>query len=250
MFTNWLVPRRDFDEAILEMMDRPQTVSAELEVDLENLRKLNRFFGSYALVRYFLRRWFRTGASVSVIDLCTGFGDIPRFTVDWCRTHDVEVQITAVDFQQATLELAAQRSRSYPEITFVASDVFEFNQPIPADFVFCSLALHHFADDRARLLLQRVRALATRGILIADLERCDLGIIGIDLLTCFVYREPMTRYDARLSFRRAFSFSEMREIAANAGWVRFGHRRFPVSRQAVWLEKLNAGPFPARMANQ
>jgi len=116
--------------------------------------------------------------------------------------------------------------------------------------VFCSLALHHFADDRARLLLQRVRALATRGILIADLERSDLGIIGIDLLTCFVYREPMTRYDARLSFRRAFSFSEMHGIAGNAGWERFGHRRFPVSRQAVWLEELNTGPFPARMANQ
>jgi ubiquinone/menaquinone biosynthesis C-methylase UbiE len=250
VYTNWLVPRRDFDDSILEMMDRPQPVSVELEVDLENLRKLNRFFGSYALVRYFLRRWFRIGTSVSVVDLCTGFGDIPRFTVDWCRAHDVEVQITAVDFQPATLELAARRSRSYPEIAFVASDVFEFKPPIRADFLFCSLALHHFADDRARLLLQRARALATRGILIADLERSDLGMIGIDLLTCFLYREPMTRYDARLSFRRAFSFSEMRQIAANAGWERFGHRRFPVSRQAIWLEELNTGEFPPRMANQ
>jgi ubiquinone/menaquinone biosynthesis C-methylase UbiE len=232
------------------MMDRPQPVSAELESDLENLRELNQFFGSYALVRYFLRRWFRNGTSVSVIDLCTGFGDIPRFTVDWCRANNIRVQITAVDFQPATLELAAQRSRSYPEISFVASDVFEFEQRIPADFVICSLALHHFTNDRATLLLSRTRALATRGILIADLERSDLGITGIYLLTCFVYREPMTRYDARLSFRRAFSYSEMGEIAANAGWERFGHRRFPVCRQAVWLEELNTGPVPARMASQ
>jgi ubiquinone/menaquinone biosynthesis C-methylase UbiE len=247
VFTNWLVPRRDFDGARLEMMDRPQPVSAELERDLENLRKLNRFFGSYALVRYFLQRWFRTGTSVSIIDLCTGFGDIPRFTVDWCRANDIRVQITAVDFQPATLELAMQGSRSYPEIAFVASDVFEFEHPIHADFVFCSLALHHFSNDRAALLLRRARALATRGILIADLERSDLGIAGIYLLTSLVYREPMTRYDARLSFRRAFSYSEMRKIAANAGWERFDHRRFPVSRQAVWLEELNCGPFPARM---
>jgi len=250
VFTNWLVPRRDFDSALLEMMDRPQPVSAELEVDLENLRKLNRFFGSYALVQYFLRRWFRTGESVSVIDLCTGSGDIPRFTVDWCRANNIGVQITAVDFQHATLELAALRSRSYPEISFVVSDVFEFEHRLPADFVFCSLALHHFTDDRAILLLRRARAMATRGILIADLERSDLGIAGIYLLTSFVYRAPMTRYDARLSFRRAFSYSEMRAIAANAGWERFGHRRFPVSRQAVWVEELNTGPFPARMATQ
>jgi SAM-dependent methyltransferase len=250
VFTNWLIPSRDFDSAVLEMMDRPQPVSAELESDLENLRKLNQFFGSYALVRYFLRRWFRTGTSVSVIDLCTGFGDIPRFTVDWCRANNIRVQITAVDFQPATLELAAQRSRSYPEISFVASDVFEFEQSIPADFVFCSLALHHFSNDRATLLLSRARGLAARGILIADLERSDLGLAGIYLLTCFVYREPMTRYDGRLSFRRAFSYPEMGEIAANAGWERFGHRRFPVSRQAVWLEELNRGLFPTRMASQ
>ena len=250
MFSNWLVPRRDFDSAVLEMMDRPQPVSAELEIDLENLRKLNRFFGSYALVRFFLRRWFRPGTSVSVIDLCTGFGDIPRFMVDWCRDHDIGVRITAVDFQPATLELAAQRSRSYSEISFVASDVFGFEQRSRADFVFCSLALHHFSDDRASSLLRHARALASRGVLIADLERTDLGIAGIYLLTCFFYREPMTRYDGRLSFRRAFSYGEMRAIAANAGWERFGHRRFPVSRQAVWLEELNAGPFPAKIGSR
>ena len=248
MFTNWLVPRREFDNAIVEMIDRPQPVSRDLEADLENLRNLNQFFGSYALVRYFLRRWFRPGTSVSLIDLCTGFGDIPRFTVDWCRANSVGVRITAVDFQPATLELASQRSQAYPEITFVASDVFEFRRPVPADFLFCSLALHHFADDRASFLLRRTRSMARSGILISDLERTDLGIVGIFLLTSLIYRAPMTRYDARLSFRRAFSFSELRRIALDAGWERFGQRRFPVSRQAIWLEQLNTGQFPARMA--
>ncbi len=250
MFTNWLVPRRDFDGALLEMMDRPQPVSAELECDLENLCKLNRFFGSYSLVRHFLRRWFRAGSEVTVIDLCTGFGDIPRFMVDWCRANDVTVRVTAVDFQPATLELAARRSRLHPEISFVASDVMNFTQSAPADFVFCSLALHHFEDDRASFLLRRARALATIGVLIADLERSDLGIAGIYFLTRFFYREPMTRYDAHLSIRRAFSYSEMDQIAAKAGWEKFGHRRFPVSRQAIWLEELNRGQSPARMASQ
>jgi hypothetical protein len=247
VFTNWLLPRREFDNAIVEMIDRPQPVSDELEADLENLRKLNQFFGSYALVRYFLRRWFRPGTSVSLIDLCTGFGDIPRFAVDWCRANSVGVQITAVDFQPATLELASLRSQSYPEISFVGCDVFEFRRLVPADFLFCSLALHHFADDRASFLLSSMRSMARSGILVADLERSDLGIAGIFLLTSVIYRAPMTRYDARLSFRRAFSFSELHRIALDAGWERFGQRRFPVSRQAIWLEQLNTGRFPARM---
>lgn len=236
MFTNFLVPSRRFDSSVVEKMDLPQAVSRELEVDLENLQRLNRNFGAYSLVGYFLRRWFHSASAVSLIDLCTGYGDIPRFIVDWCRKNNVYVRVSAVDFQPATLELATRRSESYPEISFVASDVFDFAPATPADFLFCSLALHHFANDAVIQLLRRVRTMAKQGILIADLERSDLGIVGIFLLTACIYREPMTRDDARLSIQRAFSFTEMREIAAKAGWRGFGHRRFPVCRQAIWLE--------------
>ena len=235
VFTNLLVPTRTFDGAIVEMMDRPQPVSMELLLDLENLRQLNRYFGSYALVKHFLRRWCPPGGSLNAIDLCTGFGDIPRFIVDWCRANDVTAQITAVDFQPATLELAIERSRLYPEITFAVSDVLQFAPASPADFVFCSLALHHFADDAAIRLLQQAQSMAQQGVLIADLERSDFGIAGIYLLTACIYREPMTRFDARLSFCRAFSFSEMHRLASAAGWRQFGHRRFPICRQAIWL---------------
>jgi hypothetical protein len=50
----------------------------------------------------------------------------------------------------------------------------------------------------------------------------------------------MTRFDARLSMKRAFSVAELRTLATRAGWKNFGHRRFPVSRQAIWLEKAGA----------
>jgi ubiquinone/menaquinone biosynthesis C-methylase UbiE len=234
--TNLLVPVRKFDQTTIEMMDRPQPVSAELLDDLRNLQQLNRRFGSYGLIRHFLRRWFTPGNSVSIIDLCTGFGDIPRFVVDWCRANKVTVRITAVDFQEATLDLARDRSDSYPEISFVVSDVLEFTPAERPDFVFCSLALHHFADDAAIRLLRQARLLGQRGVLVADLERSDLGMAGIYLLTSCIYRAPMTRYDARLSIRRAFSFSEISRLASAAGWQQFGHRRFPVCRQAIWLE--------------
>src|SRR5260370_37027624 len=145
------------------MMDRPQMVSAELEIDLENLEKLNRFFGSYALVRYFLRRWLRPGRSFTAIDLCTGLGDIPRFIVNWCRMNHVAVRITAVDFQRATLELATERSKPYPEMAFLESEVFKFVPISPAVFVFCSLPLLHFADGARLSFLCRARVLSRRG---------------------------------------------------------------------------------------
>jgi hypothetical protein len=47
----------------------------------------------------------------------------------------------------------------------------------------------------------------------------------------------MTRYDAQLSAARAFSFSEMRDLALRAGWDNFEHKKFRFARQAIWLEK-------------
>jgi hypothetical protein len=46
----------------------------------------------------------------------------------------------------------------------------------------------------------------------------------------------MTRFDARLSALRAFSFGEMRDLAIRAGWKNFDRKRFRFARQAVWLQ--------------
>ena len=218
-------------------MDRPQPISDNLRLDLENIEKLNRRFGSYDLIRHFLHRWIAPGESVSLLDLCTGSGDIPRFIADWSRAQKSIVRIRAVDFQPSTLSIAKTKSVLYPEITYEAADVLQFTPAEPFDIVICSLALHHFGFPDAVNLLRRLRSFARRGVVVADLARSDFGVVGIYLLTCLLVRHPMNRFDARLSMRRAFSFGELRTAAIAAGWSGFGHRRFPVSRQAIWLEK-------------
>ena len=70
--------KRSFNADEPELMDRPQPVTAELEADLENLQKINRYFGSYALVRQFLNCWISRDRTWHVLDLCTASGDIPR----------------------------------------------------------------------------------------------------------------------------------------------------------------------------
>jgi hypothetical protein len=72
---------RIFDPAVLEMMDRPQAISAELERDLESIRQLNRWFGSYDLLLSFIRRWIKPGSRVRIADLATGSADIPRLII-------------------------------------------------------------------------------------------------------------------------------------------------------------------------
>jgi len=71
---------------------------------------------------------------------------------------------------------------------------------------------------------------------VSDLRRSFSLVAGIYVLTTLIFREPMTRYDARLSAVRAFSFSEMRDLALRAGWKNFGHKKFHFARQGIWLE--------------
>src|SRR5436305_8108164 len=228
--------KRSFDPAEPELMDRPQPVTAELASDLRNIRQLNRYFGSYALIEYFLRRWIQPSAQLRVLDLATGSGDIPRLVIDYARKVNAIVTVDAIDQQESTLKIARSLSASYPEIDFKTGDVLDFDDSARYDIVLCSLALHHFDDDAAVQLLKRCRELSRRYVLVSDLRRGLLATVGAYLLTAFIFRDSMTRTDARLSAARAFSFREFRSLAERAGWKNFGHRKFAFARQAIWLE--------------
>jgi SAM-dependent methyltransferase len=229
--------KRQFDPETLEIMDRPQPVSAELKRDLRNLRRFNRWFGSYTLITSFLRRWIKPAAHLRIVDLCTGSGDIPRLIADYARSVGAEVTIDAVDQQSATLEIARHLSAKYHNIDFVEANILSWEPPELCDIALCTLALHHFSDDDAVRVLQRCRELSRKFVLVSDLQRGLFGALGVYFLTATLFREPMTRFDARLSMARAFSVSEMRELAVRAGWRDFRHKSFPIARQAIWLEE-------------
>jgi 2-polyprenyl-3-methyl-5-hydroxy-6-metoxy-1,4-benzoquinol methylase len=228
--------KRQFDPAELELMDLPQPVSAELERDLENLRDLNRWFGSYALISLFLSRWIKPGARLRIVDLATGSGDILRLIAEYGRKIGADLRIDALDRQSATLEIAKKLSVQYPEIAFVEGNILEWRPAEPYDLVLCTLALHHFSEEDAVRVLRRCRELSQKFVLVSDLRRGWMATIGVHLLTATIFSEPMTKFDGRLSAARAFSFAEMNLLARQAGWTNFRHKNFPCARQAIWLE--------------
>src|SRR5436309_8003053 len=191
--------KRSFDPAVLEIMDRPQPVSLELERDLERLRQLNRWFGSYRLVLKFMRRWIKPGARLRVLDLATGSGDIPRLLVDFGRNIGAQIHVDALDRQSATLEIARKLSAQYPEISFHEGDILTWDGTSDHDIALCSLVLHHFSDRDAVTVLRRCREWSKKLVLVSDLRRGFLLLAGVYVLTALIFREPMTRFDARLS---------------------------------------------------
>src|ERR1700737_498702 len=221
------------------MMDRPQPVSPELESDLRNIRRLNCFFGSHRLALRFVKRWIVPGARMRMVDLATGSGDIPRLIVDHAREIGAKVEIDALDRQSATLEIARKLSADYPEISYVEANLLEWQPSDRYDIVLCSLVLHHFSDEDAVRVLRRCGELSQRFVLVSDLRRGWLATIGVYLLTALVFREPMTRYDGRVSAARAFSFAELDDLAGRAGWRNFQHKKFHFARQAIWVEEID-----------
>jgi len=156
--------------------------------------------------------------------------------VDHARKVGAQATVEAVDRQSSTLEIARGLSGDYPEIDFIEGDVRFFGEEGQYDLVLCSLALHHFEDRAAVEVLERCRKLSRKFVLVSDLRRGWLASVGVYLLTTFIYREVMTRTDARLSAARAFSFREFRSLAERAGWKNFGHRKFAFARQAIYCE--------------
>jgi len=159
---------------------------------------------------------------------------------DHAQAVGANVDIEAVDQQQSTIEIARRLSADYSQIDFHQADVFQWGDVASYDIVLCSLALHHFTESDAMRLLRRCRELTKRHVLVSDLRRGLLAIAGIYLLTATLFRDPMTRYDGRVSAARAFSFHELHDLAERAGWKNFHHQRFRFARQAVWFDLLES----------
>ena len=226
------MPRR-FDPDDPELMDRPQPVSLALELDLANLRGLNRWFGAWRIVKKVMGPTLRLGGTVKIVDLCSGSGDLPRLMVELGRKHGTNVQVEAVEGHPATWEIGRQFCQSEPGITFTHADVRTWEPAERPDWVVCSLALHHFTESDAVTILAKMHRLARHGVLVADLERFWWATVGIYTASVF-YREPMTVEDMRRSALAAFSWQELQAMTAAAGWPAGNHERFWYGRQASW----------------
>jgi ubiquinone/menaquinone biosynthesis C-methylase UbiE len=102
-----------------------------------------------------------------------------------------------------------------------------------SDLVFCSLALHHFSEPDAVRVLREMKRVSRVGAACVDLVRGHVAVFCIWLLTAVIMRDPMTRHDARLSIRRAFTHRELLGLTERAGWTKTVQTKFFWFQQAV-----------------
>ena len=212
-----------------EMMDLPGNPAHLLEEDLNNLRLLNRTLGAYRGVLRVLEHLAGVeGTSrFSLLDVGTGSADIPVAIVRWAKGKGIVVRIVALEPEPITAAMARRLTRDVPEISVVRGDALHppFS-PASFDFILSSQLLHHFSEEEVVYLLRTWSRIARSGIMVSDLIRHPLAYFGIRLLTLLFSRNQMTRIDAPLSVRRAFTLGEWRELFRRAGIGEF--RLFPL----------------------
>jgi SAM-dependent methyltransferase len=117
------------------------------------------------------------------------------------------------------LELARRRAGDENRLTFVQGE----GERLPFgdggfDVAICTLALHHFEPAPARALLGELRRVARVTPVVGDLRRSRLAWAATWLYAHAVSRNRITRHDAPLSVRRAYTPGEALALARDAGW--------------------------------
>ncbi|HEV2741223.1 MAG TPA: methyltransferase domain-containing protein [Candidatus Elarobacter sp.] len=212
-----------------ELMDEPVADSDELEANLRDIAFANARLGGTAPVVRALRR---LGAR-RVLDVGSGLGDVPLALVRDGARRGVQLQVTCLDHSEQMLALARRATGADPALRFVRADGGALPFADGAfDVVTCTLALHHFDPDGARALLRELRRVARLSPVVCDLRRSPVAFAATWLWSR-TSRNRLTRHDAPLSVRRAYTPNEALALAREAGWRAPRVRREPFFRMTL-----------------
>lgn len=212
-----------------ELMDEPVDDVGELEANLRDIAFANARLGGCAPVV----RAVRGLGARRVLDVGSGAGDVPLALVRDGERRGATLEVTCLDRSEQMLALARRAAGGHPAFRFVRADGESLPYADAAfDVVTCTLALHHFEPDAARALLREVRRVARISPVVCDLRRSALAFAS-----AWVWSRTsgnrLTRHDAPLSVRRAYTPAEALALARDAGWRAPQVRREPFFRMTL-----------------
>jgi ubiquinone/menaquinone biosynthesis C-methylase UbiE len=203
-----------------ELLDGPLEDLDELAGNLRDLRRVNRAFGT-RLSRLALGRLAPGPGPVTLIDVGTGAADIPVALLADAAERGRELRITAIDERPEVID-AARRLRPsldrLPGLELAVGDGRSLPFPDGSfDVAHTSLVIHHLEPGDAVALLREMARVSRTGIVVNDLVRGRLFVVGAWLLSHLATRNRLFRNDAPLSVRRAYSRRELRDLIDAAG---------------------------------
>ena len=149
-----------------------------------------------------------------IIDFGCGSGATLRRIADHFANESQEVELVGIDANQHTISVARELSTSYQTISFVAEDIFSDTiVSAECDIAISCLTMHHFKDHQLIKIMQRLRSLATIGIVINDLHRNTLAYRLFQMYCRFFVDHQVASNDGKVSILRGFKRKDFERYA-------------------------------------
>jgi hypothetical protein len=193
-----------------EILDSDACSAAETEASLRDLCRINRWFGGVSTTRNMIERVSAaTGAKhFSVLEVASGFGEVPRTVAQQVATKGITLDITHLDRMRSHLHNGDGQQA-------VVADALALPFPDGSfDLVSCSLFAHHLEPEELQRFGREALRVSRCALLINDLIRHPLHLAlvyaGFPLMRSYV-----SRVDGLASVRRAYEPEEIRKILSS-----------------------------------
>ncbi len=228
-----------------ELLDAADHDEALLAANFEDMRRSNRWLGGIRLTIQALEALMAGDTSntrLTLLDIGTGSLDIPVAVSKWAKNRGIDSRIVATDVSFQILNL-------FPRLSVDALVTADARQ-LPFvdgsfDVVTSSMLLHHLDRPAAILALREMGRVARRGVVVNDLVRGRVWYFGALVLSRIITRNPLTRNDAPLSVRRAYTVKELSELSGMAGLVPVKTQRFLGYRVAMTCRSVETSSLTA-----
>lgn len=204
----------------IEIMDDLNCSGEVVNQTLRELDKINHLLGgnyvTLAGIKSLLKNQ-NANSNIRIVDLGCGSGDMLRRIADQKKQRGITFDLLGID-ANPNITGFARSACTHNQICFETIDIFsnEFKSK-KFDIVLGTLFFHHFASEQLVEFFRQLKNQTTIGIIVNDIHRHPLAYYSIKLLTQFLSKSAMVKFDAPLSVRRAFRKQELTDIMDRAG---------------------------------
>jgi len=216
-----------------ELLDDPAADPRTVEASLRDIAVANRWLGGTWAALHGLGHVLADvprGTRLTLLDIGTGHGDLPRAAVRWGRRRGLEIVPLGLELSSVAARLAAGAG-----VRMAIADVAALPfGPRSVDVVLLSQVAHHFAHESVGPLARACDGLARRGVVIADLRRSAVAALGFKVGSRLLGFDPVTRQDGVTSIHRGFTRRELASLLRHARLTARVERRPGFRLVASW----------------
>lgn len=227
-------PWRTWAERAAETLDDPHAEPSVVVASLRDIARINRVFGNAATAARRLAEFWRDvppGATLTLLDVGTGSGDIPRRVARQAARCGITLRLVGIE-QHAVAARVARQPGDLAAVLAVGGDLPFRSGAV--DLVLCAKLLHHLPGERGTRLIAELARVARRGVVVVDIRRSVWAAAGFWLAAMAMRLHPATRRDGVISVFRGFTAGELRRVCAAAGVCAVVRRHPGFCLSAAW----------------